>query len=663
MPSPTTLFTSISPSLTLTKFRVTVNPNPTTNPSTDTSPLTSPAPLVERQSETNTLTSPAPSAPSIPITTLSITGNTAFATDDLERIAAIVLAGNGNAIASPETLNPFCTGDSSLDLPLPASTVSAIPLSTTLNRQVALTDLVQVADLITKCYTNAGYINSGAFIPETVRSMIDSGVPDSVTIEVKEGRLDAINVCMVRDRDYRAPDTPVTDGVEDGDRAADLSDPPGLDESTGLANDLDLTSNSTDPTCSIRRDRLVDFSLRPDYIKRRLELVSEAPFNLEQLVDAVRLLERDPLIDRITTELVPGTEFGSSDLNVTVYPADSFAMTVFTDNARSPSVGSVRAGIGFRQSNIFKGGDRFTADYTHTAGSDGGDLRYSLPINPRNGRISLGYGWSQSEVIEESVEELDITSDSRYYDLTLRQPVIETPDEELAVSVTLSRQESEGEFLEAIPFPTAGADDQGRTRISALRLGQDWTQRGPKQVFALASELTIGLDAFDSTINERRPDSRFVAWQGQAQWVRQIAEDSLVVVRGALQLADGPLVPLAQFGVGGNNTVRGYRSNTLLTDNGWLGSAEVRIPIVRLNKPDGVLHIAPFIDAGGGWNNGDSPDPDPDAIVSTGLGLILDVGDRFSARLDWGIPLTSVDNDGDSLQESGVHFSIQFSPF
>jgi hemolysin activation/secretion protein len=35
----------------------------------------------------------------------------------------------------------------------------------------------------------------------------------------------------------------------------------------------------------------------------------------------------------------------------------------------------------------------------------------------------------------------------------------------------------------------------------------------------------------------------------------------------------------------------------------------------------------------------------------------------FSARLDWGIPLISVNNKGDSLQDNGIYFSIRFQPF
>ncbi|HHP7230883.1 MAG TPA: hypothetical protein ACFCUY_08495 [Xenococcaceae cyanobacterium] len=36
---------------------------------------------------------------------------------------------------------------------------------------------------------------------------------------------------------------------------------------------------------------------------------------------------------------------------------------------------------------------------------------------------------------------------------------------------------------------------------------------------------------------------------------------------------------------------------------------------------------------------------------------------RFTINLDYGIPLIDVDNDGDSLQENGLYFSLSFQPF
>jgi len=50
-------------------------------------------------------------------------------------------------------------------------------------------------------------------------------------------------------------------------------------------------------------------------------------------------------------------------------------------------------------------------------------------------------------------------------------------------------------------------------------------------------------------------------------------------------------------------------------------------------------------------------------LVSTGLGLRWQIGSRFLVRLDWGIPLSSVDRQGDSLQDNGIYFSIRVQHF
>lgn len=121
-------------------------------------------------------------------------------------------------------------------------------------------------------------------------------------------------------------------------------------------------------------------------------------------------------------------------------------------------------------------------------------------------------------------------------------------------------------------------------------------------------------------------------------------------------------MPLEQFGLGGQLSVRGYRQDALLTDNGLLFSAEFRVPILRAAKIGGVLQLAPFIDVGKGWNVNEE-NPSPNTLVGTGLGLLWKQTDNFSVRLDWGIPLISVDGDKRSLQENGLYFSVRYSPF
>ena len=43
-----------------------------------------------------------------------------------------------------------------------------------------------------------------------------------------------------------------------------------------------------------------------------------------------------------------------------------------------------------------------------------------------------------------------------------------------------------------------------------------------------------------------------------------------------------------------------------------------------------------------------------------GIGLQLQLNDALDARIDWGIPLVDIDSDPDTLQENGIHFSINY---
>ena len=257
---------------------------------------------------------------------------------------------------------------------------------------------------------------------------------------------------------------------------------------------------------------------------------------------------------------------------------------------------------------------------------------------------------------------LDIKANLQYYDLTYRQPLFQRPSEEFALGLSLSHQRSQTKLgIDDIGgFPLSpGADDDGRTKVSTVRFFQDWVHRSEREVLAARSQFSLGVGLFDATINNNAPDSRFFAWRGQGQWTRLLAPDTLLIVRGDLQVADGALLPLEQIGVGGQYTVRGYRQDALLTDNGALFSTELRLPILKTSRNNGVLQVTPFLDVGTGWNNGD--DPNPNTLVGTGLGLLWQQG-NFAARIDYGIPLVSIDSDTSTLQDDGVYFSIGYSP-
>lgn len=209
--------------------------------------------------------------------------------------------------------------------------------------------------------------------------------------------------------------------------------------------------------------------LNPNYVRQRIAVAAGKPLNRDRLLQALQLLQLNPLIGNVSAELSAGTRPGQSILAVQVTEAQSTTIQANIDNGRVPAVGSFRRRLQFNEGNLLGLGDAIGFAYTNTDGSDAVDASYALPLNPRNGTLSFGYGTTSSNVIEPPFDLLDINSESRYYDITLRQPIIQTPSQELALGVSASRLESETSLLN-IPFPLSqGADKQGRTRISAVR--------------------------------------------------------------------------------------------------------------------------------------------------------------------------------------------------
>ena len=192
-----------------------------------------------------------------------------------------------------------------------------------------------------------------------------------------------------------------------------------------------------------------------------------------------------------------------------------------------------------------------------------------------------------------------------------------------------------------------------------LRFSQDWINRSSNRVLAARSQFNFGLDIFDATINEIGPSADFFSWQGQFQWVQRLSSRNLMIARLNTQLTPDSLLPLEKIGIGGIDTVRGYIQNQQATDNGIIGSLEFRIPLT--SNPN-TLQLTPFFEVGTGWNNFE-PNPDPATLASLGMGLRWQIYKGLNARIDYGIPLISTEDRGNSLQESGLYFSIRYQPF
>ncbi|MFN6486652.1 MULTISPECIES: ShlB/FhaC/HecB family hemolysin secretion/activation protein [unclassified Nostoc] len=474
------------------------------------------------------------------------------------------------------------------------------------NKLITFAQLLEARSKITELYIQEGYVTSGAYIPE--QTFANNGV---VQIQVIEGKLEDIQI-------------------------------------TGTKR------------------------LNPNYIRSRIALGASTPLNQKRLLESLQLLQLNPLIQNVSAELSAGSRTGANLLAIKITEADSFNIQAVLDNGRSPSIGSFRRQLQINEANLLGFGDSISLTYSNTDGSNTIDTSYSLPLNPRNGSLTFSYGTTSANVIERPFNTLDIESASQYYELTFRQPLVQTPNQEFALGITAFRRESDisSSLLEENEVPLSelspGADKEGRTRVSALRFFQEWTSRNSQEVIAARSEFSLGIGAFNATINDTEPDGRFFAWRGQAQWVRLLAPDTLLLIRGNVQLACTELLASEQFGLGGINSVRGYRQDLLLTDNGVFASVEFRLPIARVPQWNGVLQVMTFGDVGTAWNNSSNRDENnTNTLASVGLGLRWLQGNNFTAGVEWGIPLVSVDTQTQSntWQENGLYFFVQYNPF
>lgn len=294
-----------------------------------------------------------------------------------------------------------------------------------IGRRISFAQLLQARTAITELYSQNGYTTSGAILPPQKISNPDSAV---VTIRVVEGSLERINVTGTR-------------------------------------------------------------RLRPGYIRSRLELAETKPLNVNSLLEKLQLLQLDPLIISISADLQAGTRPGTNILQVRVTEADSLSSNIILDNSRSPTVGSFRRQIVFNQANLLGFGDALSISYSNTNGSNTGDLTYSFPVTPNDSQLILNFGITNSNVIEKPFDVLDISSEYRYYELTYRHPIIRNLTQELALGLTFSHQRSQSflGFDDIGPFPLApGADDRGRTNVSAVRFFQEWTKQPGSSGFAIA---------------------------------------------------------------------------------------------------------------------------------------------------------------------------------
>jgi hemolysin activation/secretion protein len=400
--------------------------------------------------------------------------------------------------------------------------------------------------------------------------------------------------------------------------------------------------------------------LNASYIKNRLNLGAGPPLNVNDLQEQIQIILNSPVVETINSALRPGDKPGEASLTAQVKEGPRFQFVPIVDNRLSPVLGDVRVVLPFYLYNITGNGDILNTGVGLGEGLTDSYFNWSTPLNANDTTLSLFLDNSDSKIKNGDFKSLNIKNKNLTYGFRISHPFYRTPNQNFTVSVGIDQRESKSKLLGQNFAFIPGVPSNGKVKLSVLRFSQDWSSRGAKQVLAARSMFSAGFDTNNATVNSGDlPSGKFFAWLGQFQWAGFMAENmGQLIFRANVQLTNDQLFSMEQFAVGGALSVRGYRENLIVRDNGYDASLEYRYPLMQDASGRSIFAIAPFADMGGGSNNNRDNGPERNNIYSAGLGLRWDPTTKIHAQLYWGHAFNNIKADDFSVQDDGVHFLV-----
>ena len=406
--------------------------------------------------------------------------------------------------------------------------------------------------------------------------------------------------------------------------------------------------------------------LADDYVVRRLLPPGDAILNMDNLRERFQLLLGDPLFAGMNARVTPGEQAGEAWLDVDVVRARPHQWELRFDNHRPESLGSESVTLAGTLRNLSGQGDQLDLSLqqpTRVAAGARAAVAWRLPLGQRGTQLLLALDHSHSSVAEEPVNALDIRSRLRSREIGLSQTLVDTLRGNLSLGLARVQRESSTSLLGEL-FSFTPNEPSGITREQLWRFWQEASWRSERQVLALRSTLLSGHSNVRDGDGEGGtaatwPARVFHLWMLQAQYARVMnATGARLVIRAQAQRSPQRLLALDGMAIGGAASVRGFRENQLVRDQGRFINIEYEWPLMRDGGTGLNWTLIPFVDHGVGGNHAQ----DAVSLSSWGIsnrwqwrGLSLDL--TLARRMTQPASLAP---GNASLQDRGIHFQLRY---
>lgn len=360
---------------------------------------------------------------------------------------------------------------------------------------------------------------------------------------------------------------------------------------------------------------------RERFLRERLPVQDDEVVDARRLQDALIYFNRTSEI-QLRAALRPGEAFGLTDVRVEVAEPPRTEAQLFIDNQGAESTGEYQLGLFARRRGLIGWDDQLSLYLVGSEGSRTGSLSYGIPINRRNGRLSLSYAANDIEIVKGPFTNLEITGDSTSLVLGYDQPLHASARHKWDLQLSVARADSETEIL-GFAF--------SESEVTKYSAGIGYEHVGPSGRW-----LTV------HTLSHAEVDSSTESWPstfayvGRLSWSRSFPACCTAAAYLGWQYLDEEEAPASElFQIGGPGSVRGYVPGVVAAARGYSAQFELHRTFAHGFSAFG------FVDVGAVM-----PEP-KETIYSVGLGLTYRYGRRLSFDATYGHTLEEVVPDQD----------------
>lgn len=372
----------------------------------------------------------------------------------------------------------------------------------------------------------------------------------------------------------------------------------------------------------------------------------------------------------------PGDIAGATD--VELYTVDRFPLRIYTgiDNTGNDLTGNNRLFAGINWGNVFGTDQQFS--YQYTTSSDFSRLQahtahYDIPLPWRHYLIFYGgYSDVKMDFGSSAVDGFKMRSHGFSTQASFRYNIPLKPNDaflhEFIFGFDWKRTNNNLEFVESNPIVAKLAN------ITQFTAGYNLGYENPAVTTSL--EVEGFWSPTDWIADQSAENYGLIRYMARAHYLYFRPTFSLIwrfwrdfsiynALRG--QYANRNLLPSEEYGVGGYNTVRGYKERAINGDNAFIWNFELRTPRVRVI--DNILHrkgpgktfpdeiqFLVFFDLG--WAGLHKPaefEPRSQHAIGFGPGVRYNIIPYLTFRADYGVQLYNIPD------HSGPHHRLHFT--